>query len=177
MDNNKKKEEEEGEGSGCTEPGSDWADLTRECLTNILTRLTLEQRWLGPMLVCKSWLQVCTDSSLHSTFDVEPHFGTDSPRWWTPDFERKIDSMLRSVVFWSDHSLTAIRTRHCSDLALSFAAERSLFFNKTFNIKSFFFFFLIGFLFFLVLIIKFGFLFSCYTCTLFLYVLLDQLFE
>ena len=141
MDNNKKKEEEEGEGSGCTEPGSDWADLTRECLTNILSRLTLEQRWLGPMLVCKSWLQVCTDSSLHSTFDVEPHFGTDSPRWWTPDFERKIDSMLRSVVFWRDHSLTAIRTRHCSDIALSFAAERSLFFNKTFNIKSFFFFF------------------------------------
>ncbi|KAL0013499.1 hypothetical protein SO802_000568 [Lithocarpus litseifolius] len=126
MDNNKKKEEEGGEGEGCTEPESDWADLTRECLTNILSRLTLEQRWLGPMLVCKSWLQACTDSSLHSSFDVEPHFGpnTDSPRWWTPDFERKINSMLRSVVVWSDHSLTSIRTRHCSDLALSFAAER-----------------------------------------------------
>ena len=143
-------------GSRCTEPRSDWADLTRECLTNILSQLTLEQRWLGTMLVCKSWLQACTDSSLHSSFDVEPHSGTntDSPRWWTPEFERKIDCMLRFVV-WSDHSLTAIHTCHCSDLALSFAAQRSLFLIKL-SILRFFFNWVFVFL---VLIIKFGFLF------------------
>jgi hypothetical protein len=120
-------------GSGSS--GSEWPDLTHECLTNILSRLTLEERWLGPMLVCKSWLQACKDPSLHTVFDLNPHFDStiDSPRYWTPDFERKMDSMLQSVVVWSDASLTAIHTRHCSDRSLLFAAQRSAIF--------FFFFF------------------------------------
>uniref|UniRef100_A0A2P2KYY9 Uncharacterized protein MANES_14G145200 n=1 Tax=Rhizophora mucronata TaxID=61149 RepID=A0A2P2KYY9_RHIMU len=68
---------------------SDWADLTQECLVNILSRLTLEQRWQGPMLVCKSWLSASKDPSLHSTFDLEAQFDSaqESPRWWSPDFE------------------------------------------------------------------------------------------
>lgn len=43
---------------------SSWAELTHECLTNILSRLTIEQRWRGPMLVCKLWHRAATDSSL-----------------------------------------------------------------------------------------------------------------
>ncbi|GFS34851.1 SKP1 interacting partner 1 [Actinidia rufa] len=107
--------------------GSDWAELTRECLTNILSRLSLEDRWTGPMLVCRSWLQTSKDPSLNSVFDLETRFDSapaESNRWWTPEFERRIDAMLRSVVDWSDGSLTEIRVRHCSDVSLSFAAER-----------------------------------------------------
>ncbi|KAF3452940.1 hypothetical protein FNV43_RR03373 [Rhamnella rubrinervis] len=113
-------------GDGESQPGPDWAELTRECLVNILARLTLEHRWLGPMLVCKSWLQACKDPSLHSVFDLETLFQSamESARWWSTEFERKVDYVLRSVVDWSDGSLTEIRTRHCSNLSLAFVAER-----------------------------------------------------
>ncbi|KAA8535380.1 hypothetical protein F0562_030383 [Nyssa sinensis] len=109
-----------------SELSSDWAELTHECLINILSRLTLEDRWRIAMFVCKSWLQASKDPCLNSVFDLETHFDspTESPRWWTPEFERKIDAMLRSVVDWSDGSLSEIRVRHCSNTSLSFAAQR-----------------------------------------------------
>ncbi|KAJ0090845.1 hypothetical protein Patl1_14569 [Pistacia atlantica] len=107
-------------------PSSNWAELTHVCLLNILSRLTLTQRWTGPMFVCRSWFSACKDPVFHSAFDLETHFESlaESPRWWTPEFERRIDSMLRSVIEWSEGSLVEIKTRHCSDRALSFAAER-----------------------------------------------------
>lgn len=119
-----------GGGEGETETESEWAELTQECLINILSRLTLEHRWRGPLLVCKSWLSACKDPSLNSVFDLETWFDTvaELSSWWAREFERKMDSMLRSVVSWSDGFLTEIRTRHCSDRSLLFAAERSLFF-------------------------------------------------
>ncbi|KAM1500623.1 hypothetical protein TB2_025468 [Malus domestica] len=111
-----------------TESGSGWAELTKDCLINILGRLTLEHRCNGPMLVCKPWLQVCKDPCLNSAFDLEPLFDLERPfeseGWWTPEFERRIDSMLRSVVHWSAGSLKQIRTRHCSDQSLSHVAQR-----------------------------------------------------
>ncbi|CAN6563924.1 unnamed protein product [Malus baccata var. baccata] len=116
-----------------TVSGSDWAELTQECLINILGRLTLKHRWSGPMLVCKPWLQVCKDPCLNSAFDLEPVFDTGShsqlnppfkdAQWWTPEFERRVDSMLRSVVDWSAGSLKQIRTRHCSNQSLSHVAQ------------------------------------------------------
>ncbi|GKV03284.1 hypothetical protein SLEP1_g15616 [Rubroshorea leprosula] len=114
------------EGSRESGLGPDWAELTHECLINILSRLTLEERWTGPMIACKSWLSACKDPSLNSTFDLDRLFesSTELARWWTPEFERIIDSMLRSVISWSDGNLTEIRTRHCSDLSLNFAAQR-----------------------------------------------------
>ncbi|EOY29517.1 hypothetical protein QUC31_020746 [Theobroma cacao] len=121
-------EGKEGTGETDTESGliSDWAELTHECLVNILSRLTFEHRWTGPMLVCKPWLNACKDPTLNSVFDLETRFDSsaESPRWWTPEFERKIDSMLRSVISWSNGNLTKILTRHCSDLSLNFAAQR-----------------------------------------------------
>ncbi|KAL5547526.1 hypothetical protein UlMin_002757 [Ulmus minor] len=104
--------------------GHDWSELSHECLVNVLSRLTLEHRWRGPMFVCKSWLEACKDPTLHSVIDLETHFVPESARWWTPEFERKIDSMLRSVVEWSDGSIKEIRIRHCSNRSLAFAAER-----------------------------------------------------
>lgn len=105
---------------------ADWVELTYECLINILSRLTFEHRWRGPMLVCKGWLIACKDPSLNTLFDLDTQFDSviESPRWWTPDFERKIDSMILSVITFSDGSLTEIRTQHCSDLSVTFAAER-----------------------------------------------------
>lgn len=126
-------EGKEGTGETDTESGliSDWAELTDECLVNILSRLTFEHRWTGPMLVCKPWLNACKDPTLNSVFDLETRFDSsaESPRWWTPEFERKIDSMLRSVISWSNGNLTKILTRHCSDLSLNFAAQRYLIYD------------------------------------------------
>ncbi|KAH7546160.1 hypothetical protein FEM48_Zijuj01G0171000 [Ziziphus jujuba var. spinosa] len=109
-----------------SQSGPDWAELTHECLINILARLTLEHRWRGPMLVCKSWLQACKDSSLHSVFDLETLFesATESTRWWSAEFERRVDSILLSVTEWSDGSLREIRTRHCSNRSLAFVPAR-----------------------------------------------------
>ncbi|XP_022158176.1 F-box protein SKIP1-like [Momordica charantia] len=104
-----------------------WAELTHECLTNIVSRLSVEQRWRGPMLVCKLWFRAATYSSLFSEFDLEPRFDsapTESPAWWSPEFQTKIDSMLRSVLDWSHGSLSLIRIRHCSDLSLHLVPQR-----------------------------------------------------
>ncbi|XP_059297477.1 F-box protein SKIP1 [Lycium ferocissimum] len=103
-----------------------WSELTQVCLINILSRLSLPERWVGPMFVCKSWFQACKDPYLNTLFDVETQFDsvTELPRYWTPEFERKIDCMLRCVVLWSDGSLHTIRVRHCSDYSLSIVAQR-----------------------------------------------------
>ncbi|KAI3957376.1 hypothetical protein MKW98_003097 [Papaver atlanticum] len=100
-----------------------WAKLTYECLTNILSRLSLEERWTGPMFVCKSWIHACKDPCFFSVVDLESIFysKTESSLWWSPEFERKIDSLLISVVNWSGGiNIKEIRIRHCSDESLSF---------------------------------------------------------
>ncbi|KAK9130345.1 hypothetical protein Sjap_010832 [Stephania japonica] len=104
----------------------DWAELTQECLVNVLTRLPIEERWRGPMLVCKAWLAASKDPSLFAVFDLEPHFESapESTHWWSPEFERKVDSMVRSVVDWGGPSVREIRVRHCSDRSLALVAER-----------------------------------------------------
>nr|AFK42494.1 unknown [Lotus japonicus] len=110
------------------EEGSDseWSELTRECLINILSRLTVDDLWRGTMLVCKSWFSAFKEPSLHSVFNLDPLFDSprELPRWWSPEFEAKIDSMLRSVVQWTHIFLTQIRIRHCSDRSLALVAER-----------------------------------------------------
>ncbi|XP_019095740.1 PREDICTED: F-box protein SKIP1-like isoform X3 [Camelina sativa] len=105
---------------------SDWGGLAPDILMNIISRLTVQELWTGPMFVRKSWLTVCRDSYLWSIFDLEPWFESypQSAHLWSPDFERKVDLMLRSVVDWSDGGLTEIRVRHCSDYALSYATDR-----------------------------------------------------
>ncbi|KAG8372558.1 hypothetical protein BUALT_Bualt12G0078500 [Buddleja alternifolia] len=105
---------------------ADWAELTHECLINILSRLSLEDRWRRVMRVCKAWHQACADPCLNSVLDLEHHFDPTSelPRFWTPEFERRIDNMLRSVVVWSAGFLTEIRIRHCSDRSLALVAQR-----------------------------------------------------
>ncbi|KFK27327.1 hypothetical protein AALP_AA8G368800 [Arabis alpina] len=105
---------------------SDWGGLAPEILINIVSRLTIQERWLGPMFVRKSWLNVCRDPYLWSIFDLEPWFESypESTRFWLPEFEEKVDSMVRSIVDWSNGGLTEIRVRHCSDHALSYAADR-----------------------------------------------------
>ncbi|XP_022888174.1 F-box protein SKIP1-like isoform X2 [Olea europaea var. sylvestris] len=104
----------------------DWAGLISECLRNILSRLSLEDRWLGAMLVCKAWLQECKDPTLNSVLDLETNFDsvTELPRFWTPEFESRIDNVIISVVGWSNGSLSEIRVRHCSDRSLSLVARR-----------------------------------------------------
>ncbi|KAL0679942.1 hypothetical protein Bca4012_007923 [Brassica carinata] len=103
-----------------------WADLTRECLIDIFSRLSIDQRWIGPMLVCKTWMNVCHDPLFNTIFDLETRFQSfpESINWWNPEFEDKVDSFLRSVVDRSEGGLTEIRVRHCTDRSLSYAAER-----------------------------------------------------
>lgn len=107
------------------EPVRDWSDLTPVLLVNVFRRLSVQDRWTGPMLACRSWLEAARDPSLFSSFDLEPYFvAADSARWWTAGFERRIDSMVRSVADWGAGSVKELRVRHCSDWSLSLVAER-----------------------------------------------------
>uniref|UniRef100_A0A1J3EUA6 Putative F-box/LRR-repeat protein 19 n=1 Tax=Noccaea caerulescens TaxID=107243 RepID=A0A1J3EUA6_NOCCA len=54
--------------------GRDWSELKQECLIDILSRLSMEDRWTGPMLVCKPWMNACDDPWLNSVFDLETWF-------------------------------------------------------------------------------------------------------
>ncbi|KAK4757561.1 hypothetical protein SAY87_018862 [Trapa incisa] len=87
---------------------------------NIFSRLSTAHIWYGPLFVCKSWHRATTDPSLHSVFDLKAFFSSadESPGWWLPDFEKKIDSVLISVINWIDGSLMEIRTRHSSDCSI-----------------------------------------------------------
>ncbi|CAA2963324.1 F-box SKIP1-like [Olea europaea subsp. europaea] len=80
----------------------------------------------GSMRVCKAWLQECKDPTLNSAFDLETNFDSviELPRFWTREFESRIDNMIISVVGWSSGSLSEIRVRHCSDRSLSLVAQR-----------------------------------------------------
>ncbi|KAG9143709.1 hypothetical protein Leryth_018874 [Lithospermum erythrorhizon] len=105
---------------------SDWSELTQECLFNILNRLTLEQRWQGPLFVCKSWHQSCQDPYLNLVINLESKFNSvrELAWFWTPQFETKIDGMVISVVVWSDGLVREIKVRHCSDHGLALVAQR-----------------------------------------------------
>ena len=106
----------------------DWTELTPECLLDIFSRLSIGQLWNGPMLVCKTWTKLCHDPSLNITLDLEAEFlsSEDSNHWWSPEFEEKVDSTIRSVVDRSKGGLKEIRVRHCTDQSLSYVAERYL---------------------------------------------------
>lgn len=106
--------------------GSDWTELTRECLIDIFSRLSIGKRWNGPMLVCKAWMNVCQDPSLNTVLDFEAEFlsSTESIYWWSSEFEEKLDSTIRSAVNQSEGGLKEIRVRHCTDQSLSYVAER-----------------------------------------------------
>ncbi|KAL9224625.1 hypothetical protein vseg_000643 [Gypsophila vaccaria] len=107
-------------------PDSKWSDLTHELLLNILTRLQPDDLWKGPMSVCKPWMEASRDPTLHKLLDLDHFFDSfnDSATWWSPEFGRKIDAILNSVVVWSRGGLVEIRVRHCSDHSLVFAAQR-----------------------------------------------------
>ncbi|GKC28019.1 F-box protein SKIP1 [Tanacetum coccineum] len=118
------------------------ADLPYDCLVNIFTRLTLKDRWLSTMFVCKSWLHATKGPELYTVFDLESYFieesdqfqisepkrwwirSSESKSWWTHEFEIKIDNMIRDVVELSNGGLKEIRVRHCSDHSLSLIAQR-----------------------------------------------------
>ncbi|CAF2156974.1 BnaA07g01580D [Brassica napus] len=104
----------------------DWSELNKECLIDIVSRLSMEERWRGPMLVCKPWMYACDDPSLNSVFDLDTWFEGSriSNLWFSYEFEQKVDSFLRCVVDRSQGRLKEIRVRHCSDQSLLYAAER-----------------------------------------------------
>ncbi|KAF8089221.1 hypothetical protein N665_0513s0015, partial [Sinapis alba] len=99
-----------------------WSELNRECLIDIVSRLSLEERCRGPMLVCKPWMYACDDPSLNSVFDLETWFKSSrmSNLWFSYNFEQKVDSFLHQG------GLKEIRVRHCSDQSLLYASERCL---------------------------------------------------
>ncbi|KAF3597545.1 hypothetical protein DY000_02027653 [Brassica cretica] len=104
----------------------DWSELAPECLLDIFSRLSMGQRWNGPMLVCKTWMNLCQDPSFNTVLDLEAEFlsSPESFYWWSPEFEEKVDSTIRSAVDQSQGSLTEVRVRHCTDKSLSYVAER-----------------------------------------------------
>lgn len=99
--NDKSEGKKEVIGSGL---GRDWSELNREYLIDILSRLSLEERWSGPMLVCKPWMYACDDPSLNSVFDLYTWFEGSriSNLWYSYEFEQKVDvtTHLRSRKFW-----------------------------------------------------------------------------
>uniref|UniRef100_A0A1J3JEG5 Putative F-box/LRR-repeat protein 19 n=1 Tax=Noccaea caerulescens TaxID=107243 RepID=A0A1J3JEG5_NOCCA len=107
--------------------GRDWSELKQECLIDILSRLSMEDRWTGPMLVCKPWMNACDDPWLNSVFDLETWFESSriSNLWFSFEFEQKVDSFLRCVVDRSQGGLKEIRARHCSDVCVLRCSEMS----------------------------------------------------
>lgn len=112
--------------AGATAETRDWSEMTPVLLVNVFRRLSLEDRWRGVMFACKTWLEAARDPALFESFDLEPFFGrfSDAATWWTPAFQRRVDSMVRLVAVVGGPTLRTVRVRHCSDRALELVAER-----------------------------------------------------
>ncbi|KAI5400982.1 hypothetical protein KIW84_065718 [Lathyrus oleraceus] len=119
------------------ESNAEWAELTRDCLTNILSRLSAKDQWLGAMLVCKSWFSAFKEPSLHSVFNLQPYFDLSrkSTLLSTRKFKSKIDSMLQPVVQSTHIFLTQICIQRCSDRSLDLVGQRELDISNCFNLK------------------------------------------
>ncbi|CAE6075092.1 unnamed protein product [Arabidopsis arenosa] len=104
----------------------DWTKLNLDCLFDIFSRLSIQERCVAPMLVCKTWMNVCKDPFLNSVFDLEVWFlsSIETSNRWTPKFSEKVDSILMSVAEWSEGGLKEIRVRHCTDQSLLYVADR-----------------------------------------------------
>ncbi|KAM0942776.1 putative leucine-rich repeat domain superfamily, F-box-like domain superfamily [Dioscorea sansibarensis] len=112
--------------AGASTETRDWSEMTPVLLVNVFRRLSLEDRWRGVMLACKTWLEAARDPALFESFDLEPFFGRfpDAAAWWTPAFQRRVDSMVRLVAVVGGPTMRTVRVQHCSDRALELVAER-----------------------------------------------------
>ncbi|KAJ7559083.1 hypothetical protein O6H91_04G069400 [Diphasiastrum complanatum] len=103
-----------------------WSNLTLEALVEVFRRLDFEDRYVVIPLVCKAWLGAVMEPACWERADMEECFSTrqENSEWWSVGFERKMDVMIRAVVDRSLGRLLELRTRHCSDEAVSYAAFR-----------------------------------------------------
>ncbi|KAJ0989839.1 hypothetical protein J5N97_008195 [Dioscorea zingiberensis] len=115
-----------GGSGGAASETRDWSEMTPVLLVNVFRRLSLEDRWRGAMLVCKPWLEAARDPALFEAFDLEVFFVgfPDVAAWWTPAFQRRVDSMVRLVASCGGPVVRLLRVRHCSDYALELVADR-----------------------------------------------------
>ncbi|KAG8046882.1 hypothetical protein GUJ93_ZPchr0008g11809 [Zizania palustris] len=115
-------------GAAEEEEERDWSDMTPLCLAEAFSRLRLEDLWRGAMVCCRSWRDAARSRpALFVALNLEPTFAAvraDAADWWTPAFQRRVDAMLRSSASLAEGELQEVRVRHCSDDALTFAAER-----------------------------------------------------
>lgn len=104
----------------------DWADLTHEALVEIFKKLGFEDRYLAVARVCKAWRRAAEDAGCCEDVDMSGAFAArqESRRWWQSDFEKKVDHMVMTLVDRSAGRLRELRTSHCSDVALTYVAQR-----------------------------------------------------
>ncbi|GLJ48127.1 hypothetical protein SUGI_1016180 [Cryptomeria japonica] len=103
-----------------------WSDLTEQALVDIFSRLNLGERWNRASPVCKSWFKASRDPFLWHVVDFEQYFGRtrENAFWWTVEFQKKIDRMVKIAVDCGGGNLRELHVRHCSDESIAYMAQR-----------------------------------------------------
>lgn len=106
--------------------GNSAEDIPIEALIDIFSRLDLEERWNSASLVCKDWFRAFQDPSFWQIVDFEKYFARkrDTASWWSTEFEKKMDKMVKLAVDYSHGDLRELHIRHCSDEAVTYMAQR-----------------------------------------------------
>lgn len=105
-----------------------WADLSSDALREVFTRLPFEERLRIVPLVCKGWREATMDPACWRNIDMEGWFEARvaADYWWEFECEPVIERLVKTAVDWSCGQLEVLRTKHCTDAALDYLADRCL---------------------------------------------------
>lgn len=100
--------------------------MTKEALVEVFTRVDFEDKYCNVALVCKTWRRAVQEAACWVEVDIDPSFEKrkETGLWWTPDFEKRMDAMIMTVVDWGASQLRRLQTRHCSDRAIQCISRR-----------------------------------------------------
>lgn len=103
-----------------------WSNLIPEALAEVFSRLPFEERLRTVPLVCKGWRDASREPACWRFVDVEAWFQkrVEEDYWWDFDCEPTMETLVMKVVDKSCGQLRELRTRHCTDPAIEYIAER-----------------------------------------------------
>ncbi|CAM6086467.1 unnamed protein product [Calypogeia fissa] len=103
-----------------------WADLGNDALTEVFSRLSLEEKLRTVPIVCKGWRNATLEPACWRNVDMEEWFEkrVQADYWWEFECEPIVERLVMKAVDLSCGQLEELRTRHCTDPALDYIAER-----------------------------------------------------
>lgn len=112
--------------SGAPDHGPWWANLNPDALAEVFSRLPFEDRMKTLPMVCKGWSTVSSYPICWRYLDTQDWFQKRAEKdyLWEFESEATVEKLVMMAVDKSRGQLREVRTRHCSDAAVDYIADR-----------------------------------------------------